>query len=236
MSEFTDRLERIEALVQDGTLSYDALPMARIKSYLEENLLLDPDVNLEGLVGANRVARVPVVTALPALADIDDGQEIAFIADATNGVVWKFKYRAASASAFKWEFIGGSPLYTETLTAATVPVTGVGVYVDIGGGVPIITMPTAFDGDYMIHHGATLSETNVTADIVSVAINKDGSIVAGSGISDLSTTSGSSEGGTYSRHIRIAGVTTSVKQQYNSVNGVTGVQDRYIVATPVRVG
>lgn len=33
-----------------------------------------------------------------------------FPADATNGVIWQFRYNSSSASAYKWEFVGGSPI------------------------------------------------------------------------------------------------------------------------------
>jgi hypothetical protein len=49
-----------------------------------------------------------LVTSLP--SSPVDGQVIDYVADATNGVVWRFRYRSASASAYKWEFIGGGNL------------------------------------------------------------------------------------------------------------------------------
>ena len=54
---------------------------------------------------------IPLVTVLPSVPF--DGQEIYFqsAAMATDGIVWHLRYRAASASAYKWEFIGGSALY-----------------------------------------------------------------------------------------------------------------------------
>lgn len=53
-----------------------------------------------------------------------DGQMWVFPADATNGVNWMFRYNAGSASAYKWEFIGGAPIYAavtadESLGAST---------------------------------------------------------------------------------------------------------------------
>lgn len=54
------------------------------------------------------LASAPLVTSLPS-APID-GQEIRYVADATNGIIWNLRYRAASSSAYKWEFIGG-PAY-----------------------------------------------------------------------------------------------------------------------------
>jgi len=63
-------------------------------------------------------------TTLPATPT--DGQEYDYIADATNGVIWRLRYRAASTSTHKWEFVGGSPLQATwpnfgqlTLTANT---------------------------------------------------------------------------------------------------------------------
>src|SRR5262245_12103934 len=40
----------------------------------------------------------------------NDGDEWIYPADATNGIMWRFRYRAASASTYKWEFVGGPPL------------------------------------------------------------------------------------------------------------------------------
>lgn len=39
-----------------------------------------------------------------------DGQEVILEADSANGVYWRFRYYAASASAYKWMFVGGSSL------------------------------------------------------------------------------------------------------------------------------
>lgn len=46
-----------------------------------------------------------------------DGQIWTYLADAAGGVLWTFRYRAASTSAFKWEFVGGAPF--TVLGAAT---------------------------------------------------------------------------------------------------------------------
>lgn len=39
-----------------------------------------------------------------------DGDEAILQVDATNGIDWRFRYNAGSASAYKWEFVGGSPI------------------------------------------------------------------------------------------------------------------------------
>ena len=86
------------------------------------------------------------VTSLPATPA--DGQEVYYVADAANGVLWHLRYNAASASAYKWEFVGGSPLATERLpeeTAASFPATTWGGFVND----PVIAVPLAgdYDGD-----------------------------------------------------------------------------------------
>ena len=48
----------------------------------------------------------PLVAALP--ASPTDGQEVRYLADAVNGVIWSLRYRAGSSSPYKWEFVGGS--------------------------------------------------------------------------------------------------------------------------------
>lgn len=74
-------------------------------------------------------ASPPLVTALP--ANPVNGQEVRFLADDANGVVWRLCYRAFKAdgvtpnpSPYKWECIGGPPLASdvssdEGLAAAT---------------------------------------------------------------------------------------------------------------------
>ena len=101
--------------------------------------------NFEGIQSyLNKLApTVPVVTTLP--TSPADGTVIDYIADSTNGVVWRFRYRAASGSAYKWEFVGGSPLRSTAGGTATTSDT----LVSVSG--PSITLP--FDGDYRILFG-----------------------------------------------------------------------------------
>lgn len=57
-------------------------------------------------------------TALP--TNPTHGDEIRFVADSTNGVVWNLRYNANSGSAYKWEFIGGGSM-TTTSSGNTTP-------------------------------------------------------------------------------------------------------------------
>jgi hypothetical protein len=86
------------------------------------------------------------VTSLP--ASPVDGQEVSYLVDATNGVVWQLKYRAATSGTAKWHSIGGASLYSENLVLDT---TTSASFIDIAGG-PTLTIPVA--GTYEVEYGA----------------------------------------------------------------------------------
>ncbi len=88
---------------------------------------------------------VPVVTSLP--PNPHDGMVIDYLASDAGGVVWRFRYRAASGSSYKWEFVGGSPLQQRTYNDVTSTTTS---YVALSGS-PTITVPLT--GEYAITHG-----------------------------------------------------------------------------------
>lgn len=90
------------------------------------------------------------VTALP--GSPADGQEVVYVADAANGVLWHLRHNAGSASAYKWEFVGGAALFAEVPGYGSTTVT---TYVDLGG--PAITLPLG--GDYDIEIGAWFQQS-----------------------------------------------------------------------------
>jgi hypothetical protein len=90
--------------------------------------------NLNSLVAAG--------TALPSSAV--DGESFYYVADATNGIVWHLRYRAASASAYKWEYVGGDSLQALVDTAQNTISTS---FTDLATAGPQITLPLA--GDYL---------------------------------------------------------------------------------------
>lgn len=88
-----------------------------------------------------------------------DGQEVHYIADATNGVIWHLRYRSGSANSSKWEFDGGSPLHTENFGGGSiVPANGftTGLSANTLSGV---TLPLAGDYDADIMYGYMGSDT-----------------------------------------------------------------------------
>jgi hypothetical protein len=61
---------------------------------------------VSGTIGPSKVTTLP--------ANPVDGQEVYYVADAANGVLWRLCYNAASASVSKWEFVGGPELVAGT--------------------------------------------------------------------------------------------------------------------------
>lgn len=126
----------------------------------------------------------PVVTALP--ANPADGQVIDYLADATNGVVWRLKYRAASASAFKWEFVGGGWLYAHTFanTTQVLPSTA-NTWQDLTGA-PSLVNPLAGDWRFQFEINAagnpSVSSTQVQG-AVGIGAASAGSADGSAGVS-----------------------------------------------------
>jgi hypothetical protein len=77
-----------------------------------------------------------------------DGDEAYIVVDATNGVIWHMRYNGGSASAFKWEFLGGASMRVliNTQEACTN-----GSFADLAT-VQSLIMPRA--GDYEVEWGA----------------------------------------------------------------------------------
>jgi hypothetical protein len=94
------------------------------------------------------IADVEIVDALP--GSPVDGQVIFYqsAAMATDGIVWVFRYRAAASGSYKWEFVGGAAISSESTTSNTSSSTS---YADIANN-PAVTTPLA--GDYDVVVGA----------------------------------------------------------------------------------
>lgn len=169
-----------------------------------------------------------------------NGQEIYFVADAINGVLWHLRYNTASASIYKWERIGGPSLVTESSPAGDES-TASASYV-------ALTTPTTLAiplaGDYDIEtscHGrsSVTGQMMVSYDVgATAAIDAD---AAG----DASQTAGS--GSLILRRLKRktipAAVTLTVKYRTAATSTFTVFgtvtipgATRMIRATPVRVG
>jgi hypothetical protein len=102
-----------------------------------------------GLVAISSPDLVAVLPASPV-----NGQEVYYLADAANGIVWHLRYRADSPLAYKWEVLGGSSLSalggggSTASTAFSVPAT-------------LVSVTVPLSGIYQIEHGSEI--LNATA-------------------------------------------------------------------------
>lgn len=118
------------------------------------------------------VGNVPVVTTAAALAALTpfDGMEIYFQPDAANGIMWKLRYNAGSASAFKWEWVGGSDVASATSNNSAITAT-----VDTAD-IAFYTVPLAGDYDIMFRahaDGPTTTDSQFTVGVGTTAIQGD---------------------------------------------------------------
>ena len=108
-------------------------------------------------------------TTLP--ASPADGQEHVLVDSITSPTYqWRFRYNAGNTSAYKWEFIGGSPDLKGpqgSLTAA-IPATG-WTWVS---GAPTWTAPRA--GVYIVEYGGILQHQNAGASTLFLGLMKAG--------------------------------------------------------------
>jgi hypothetical protein len=160
-----------------------------------------------------------------------DGEECTIIADATNGVAWRFKYRAASAAASKWEFVGGAPLSHEVPASETRATASYGGLTTVG---PSLTVPLA--GDYLISIGANI-ESSLTAGWRGrmTFSGTDAYSVWSSGYGNPSASPG--DGASVARTARTTLAAQSIVCQYKSDAGnAVAFANRWMTILPVRVG
>lgn len=176
------------------------------------------------------------VTSLP--SSPVDGQTVVYAADASNGVMWTLRYRAASSSSYKWEFVGGPPLWSQADGTERTKTVAASTWSDIHTSDPSVTVPLA--GDYAIQHRARLS-VNSGAATFYLGI-KVGSTEAST--TDVLSTS-------FYESLATAGVTPNVTGVKTGIAASTAITQRYwqnagtvtfarmqanLTVTPVRVG
>jgi hypothetical protein len=102
---------------------------------------------------------VPLVSVLP--TSPVDGQVIDFLASATDGVIWRFRYRAASTSPYKWECVGGAPWATPPINNASTTGGGSLWTTTLTEGTALVGINLPLAGDYfatwngMVGYGPT---------------------------------------------------------------------------------
>lgn len=144
-------------VVKQGTLAARPASAVAGNRYLVQG---DPNTSNNGIEWYDTgsgwlqvVSPISLVTSLPTTPY--DGQVIDFLADATNGIIWRLRYRAASASSYKWEFLGGSSLFSQVMTAQSSSTFNTWLNLTTAG--PQITLPTGLGGDFAWRMGCTMN-------------------------------------------------------------------------------
>jgi hypothetical protein len=152
-----------------------------------------------------------------------------------NGTAWQFRYNSGSASTYKWEFIGGPPVYSAVETQES---TSSGSYVDLTTVGPSFTC--ARGGDYLTQHSADMYNGGGTAGWgAAMSISAGGStpsdtdalyhVVPGVIQANLNF------GGKINRYPGLA-ASAVIKAQYRFTSGGTATFGyRRLLITPVRV-
>jgi hypothetical protein len=168
-----------------------------------------------------------------------DGEEVTIVADPATGIAWRFKYRAASTSTSKWEFVGGSAI-AKGQDAQQGPIAWTAGNVNTWVDSPTVTGPQVIvplAGDYMVEHSAAI-------------VHLVGGAMVGAGVSLLTVIAGKvptwavdRTGNFWLPHATAPQPVTDVpangilRQQYTSdTAGNMYVQRRHIAVTPIRVG
>lgn len=185
-----------------------------------------PQTIIERSIPQNRII-IESVASIP--REPLDGDEIFYLADATNGVTWRFRYRAGSSSTYKWEFIGGSQLRSVVETSES---TSSGAYTDLATVGPSVTVP--FAGDYDVYTSCELSGTNA-AGLMSYSIGSTAAVDADMIISSISN---EAQTMSVSRVKRQSGLTasTALVSKYRTSGVAVSFLRRVIGVTPVRIG
>jgi hypothetical protein len=176
---------------------------------------------------------IPLVTALP--AGPTDGDEVYFQASAAAGVIWHLRYRAASASAYKWECVGGPALISELYPNVNGAPGIVSSVITAFDG-PLITLPLA--GEYDFSFGARTYHQNVAGASVQLVLYLNG--VQGQSIDHYQGTAGGattlfgSNPARTHRDVIGAGQVADIRYGASAPAGVA--HNRWLRAAPVRVG
>jgi len=170
------------------------------------------------------------ITTLPTVPF--NGQEVFYLADDTNGIVWHLKYREASASTYKWEVVGGPPMFAYVGTQQSIAFATYGAnYTSTGMTAISITAPLA--GDYDVEVGAQVFNATACQANMSYDIGGTGAVDGDSwevGIAVNTYPAGSS-----ARRKTALAASTALVAKYKTSAGTAFFAKRWMRVTPIRV-
>jgi hypothetical protein len=190
-------------------------------AWIQEYIAVNGSLSRSQVEGLNRYAFSRGAT-LP--EDPSDAQF--FSLELGSGIVWNFRYNLQSASTYKWEFVGGPPVYHQVAAAAstTSPITGG----------PTLTLPLA--GEYLVTASCHCDTTVATNGRPVMSIYANGSLVS-EAYTDLAQNENDELIRT--RLVTLAGAGQVIEMRYRSGGGTGGqvhtFSDRFLYITPVRV-
>lgn len=176
---------------------------------------------------------VPRVTALPATPA--DGDEVYYVADAANGILWHLRYNANSASQYKWEFIGGSEKWSSVGASAATIGGGSSWSATLTDGTGVVSMTIPLAGEYVFSFNGIAYTADGSVRNVGVGVGKDGApSYAGNA---FSTVPGGAWGnGSGMQKSPVAVTAGAVWMCYLYAAVVVTYANRWFSARPVRVG
>lgn len=188
----------------------------------------------DGAITQVHTTGAPVVTVLPTLPV--DGYEVYYVVDAVNGIVWHLRYRSASASVNKWEYVGGSALSAELGSQASPGLFDfTAAWLDLSPPGPLLTVPLV--GEYEIGFGCRFSQTPGREGLqTQIGVSLDGT--ANPADDCVLTTGSVTPNGALTevyRVIRRALPGPSVKLRYRWFTGTETFANRSLTVRPVRV-
>jgi len=165
-----------------------------------------------------------------------DGQEIYYIADATNGVIWHLRYRAASASAYKWEFLGGSFLDSGFFGTANTIGGGSSYSTQLTDGTAIVGISIALAGDYFVQGNCTANVGDGTVRNVGVGVYKSTDSNPSVSTQMATVTGGGYGQAGFSGPVKTVVAATRLTMCYLYTPVVVTYGYRQFFARPIRVG
>lgn len=186
-----------------------------------------------------RVSHYPrrcTVAQFAAISDQVDGDEILLEVDATNGVYWRFCYRAASASAYKWEFLGGPPFVSEVTTAGTISSAS---YNALSPSGPSLALPRAGDYDIVTDFDAQPTSAASQEDIYCMSYDIGATTAVDADRATINVSISDTHGGSAHRIRRKTGLTAvtlaaKFRKQVGGMDNGT-VNWRRMSVLPVRI-
>lgn len=234
MAATPEQLEQRIAQLEARELTVRDLPMQALKNDLQDSWSVEGSrLVARRSIRPESLALTKTVGTMPAVGE--HGQEVVY-ATSTAGVNWRFKYNAASASSYKWEFIGGPPLaaYVDT-DQSTTSTTAANLSTDG----PAITVPLA--GEYECQ-AYCLCYGSAAAIVQSYFFAVNGTAITGGTVTPIGRASTHATTGAFSQQsIGVNGpvtVTTAghiVKMQYATTSGTSNFALRRLILSPKRV-